>query len=124
MWRAGFGPAAEQLEELKNITPKQLYKALQNASGKKPAYMDVADNYLKGLYMGAEEIGRQGKKKELDAEERKMIRNKQRDGIKNLNLLWLSQMVESKAQLREKMAFFWHGHFASRNINIFFSNSC
>ena len=120
MWRAGFGPAADQLEQIKNITPKRLYQALQIASGKKPAYMDVADNYLKGLYMGAEEVGRQGMKKELDAEERKMIRNKQRDGIKNLNLLWLSQMVDSKAQLREKMAFFWHGHFASRNINIFF----
>ncbi len=51
MWRAGFGPAADQLEQLKNITPRQLYQALQNESGKKPAYMDVADNYLKGLYM-------------------------------------------------------------------------
>jgi uncharacterized protein (DUF1800 family) len=29
-------------------------------------------------------------------------------------------MVSSDAQLREKMAFFWHGHFASRNLNIFF----
>ncbi|MFN2440573.1 MAG: DUF1800 domain-containing protein, partial [Chitinophagaceae bacterium] len=51
MWRAGFGPAAEQLEQLKNISPRQLYQALRNASEKKPAYMDVADNYLKGLYM-------------------------------------------------------------------------
>jgi uncharacterized protein (DUF1800 family) len=29
-------------------------------------------------------------------------------------------MVDSKAQLREKMAFFWHGHFASRNLNVFY----
>jgi uncharacterized protein (DUF1800 family) len=29
-------------------------------------------------------------------------------------------MVNSSAQLREKMAFFWHGHFACRNLNIFF----
>src|SRR5258707_8368567 len=29
-------------------------------------------------------------------------------------------MVDSRAQLREKMAFFWHGHFACRNLNIFF----
>ncbi len=35
MWRAGFGPAAEQLEQLKNITPQQLFKALQKASAKK-----------------------------------------------------------------------------------------
>jgi uncharacterized protein (DUF1800 family) len=29
-------------------------------------------------------------------------------------------MVNSDAQLREKMSFFWHGHFACRNLNIFF----
>ena len=29
-------------------------------------------------------------------------------------------MVNSAAQLREKMAFFWHGHFACRNLNIFY----
>jgi len=29
-------------------------------------------------------------------------------------------MVNSSAQLREKMAFFWHGHFACRNLNIFY----
>ena len=29
-------------------------------------------------------------------------------------------MVNSSAQLREKMAFFWHGHFACRNLNVFY----
>ena len=29
-------------------------------------------------------------------------------------------MVNSDAQLREKMSLFWHGHFACRNFNIFF----
>lgn len=29
-------------------------------------------------------------------------------------------MVNSSAQLREKLAFFWHGHFACRNLNIFY----
>jgi hypothetical protein len=27
MWRAGFGPSASQLEQLKEISPLQLYKA-------------------------------------------------------------------------------------------------
>ncbi|MFN2458069.1 MAG: DUF1800 family protein [Chitinophagaceae bacterium] len=120
MWRAGFGPAAEQLQQLKDISPTHLYKALHKASSKKPEYIDVADDYLKGLYMGMEEAGGNQKRKQLDAEDRKMIRQKQRDGIKNLNLAWLQTMVDSDAQLREKMAFFWHGHFASRNINVFF----
>jgi hypothetical protein len=47
MWRAGFGPAADQLDQLKNITPLQLYKALQKASSKKPEYLDAANDYLK-----------------------------------------------------------------------------
>ena len=120
MWRAGFGPAADQLEQLKTLSPSQLFKALQKASSKKPGYIDVADDYLKGLFMGAGEIGRQQKKRELDADDRKKIREQNRDDIKSLNLSWLNEMVQSDAQLREKMAFFWHGHFASRNINIFF----
>ena len=120
MWRAGFGPAAAQLDQLKKISPQQLFQALQKASSKKPGYIDVADDYLKGLFMGAGEIGRQQRNKELGVEERRKIREKNRDDIKSLNLFWLNEMVQSEAQLREKMAFFWHGHFASRNINIFF----
>ncbi|HEU4634270.1 MAG TPA: DUF1800 family protein, partial [Flavisolibacter sp.] len=120
MWRAGFGPAADQLEQLKKLSPQQLFNALQRASSKKPGYIDVADDYLKGLFMGAGEIGRQQKKKELDPDERKKVREKNRDDIKSLNLSWLNEMVGTNAQLREKMAFFWHGHFASRNLNVFF----
>ena len=119
MWRAGFGPAAAQLDQLATLSPSALYKALQKASAKKPEYIDVADDYLKGLFMGAEEIGRQ-QRRGLDADDRKMVREKQRESLKSLNLYWLQQMVESPAQLREKMAFFWHGHFASRNINVFY----
>jgi uncharacterized protein (DUF1800 family) len=119
MWRAGFGPAASQLEQLKEITPRHLYTALQKASAKKPEYIDTADNYLKGLFMGMDDAAKLAKK-DMDKEEKRMIQQKQRQSIKNLNLTWLSQMVNTGAQLREKMALFWHGHFASRNLNIFF----
>mgnify|MGYP003575903130 FL=1 len=120
MWRAGFGPATEQLDQLKTVSPTALYMALQKASAKKPAYIDVADDYLKGLMMGVGELGRQQRQRELNADNRKLVRQKQRDSIKSLNLNWLEQMVSSEAQLREKLAFFWHGHFATRNVNIFF----
>ncbi len=119
-WRAGFGPAAEQLKDLALATPHQLYNALEKASAKKPSYINVADNYLQGLYLGVGEAGRQQKRKELTADERKMIQKKQRESIRNLNLTWLEEMIKSSAQLREKMAFFWHGHFACRNLNIFY----
>jgi len=119
LWRAGFGPAAEQLGELAHFTPKQYYKALVKASSKKAEYIDVADDYLKGLMLGIEEAGRQSKK-ELDADERKMVQQKNRQGVKNLNMYWMHEMVNTAAQFREKMAFFWHGHFACRNLNVFY----
>lgn len=119
LWRAGFGPAVEQLGDLSKFTPKQFYTALVKASSKKAEYIDVADDYLKGLWQGIEEIGRQ-QKKELDADERKKVQQKNREGVRNLNMYWLHEMVNSSTQLREKMAFFWHGHFACRNLNVFY----
>lgn len=117
MWRAGFGPAAAQHSQLVKASPKQLYAALQKASAAAPTPFDVADDYLKGLMLEREDaMGR----KPLDAEQRRMVQQKQRQGLRNLNLAWMSAMVNSEAQLREKMAFFWHGHFACRNTNIFY----
>lgn len=119
LWRAGFGPAVEQLNDLPDYTPKQFYKALLKASEKKPEMIDVADDVLKGLAMGFQDAGRL-QKKELGAEERKQLQQKNREGIRSLNLFWIQNMVNSKAQLREKLAFFWHGHFACRNLNLFY----
>ena len=119
LWRAGFGPAVEQLGDLSKYTPKQFYTALVKASGKKPEYLNVADDYLEGLYKGIEAVGMQ-QRKELTTEERKKAQQKNREGVRNLNVYWLHEMVNSSAQLREKLAFFWHGHFACRNLNVFY----
>src|SRR5882757_6301261 len=119
LWRAGFGPAVEQLDDLSKFSPHQFYKALIKASDKKTEYINVADNYLEGLMMGLDQAGKM-EKKELSAEDKKKVQQLSRDGIRNLNLYWLKEMVNSGAQLREKMAFFWHGHFACRNLNIFY----
>src|SRR5690349_14572273 len=122
LWRAGFGPAVEQLNDLSEYSPKQFFKALVKASEKKPEMIDVADDYLKGLVMGIEEAGRQ-QRKELPVEERKKIQQKNREGVRNLNMFWMHKMVNSSAQLREKMSFFWHGHFACRNLNVFYQQA-
>ncbi len=119
MWRAGFGPAVEQLKDLSDYSPKQFYKALVKASEKKPEYIDVANDYLKTLVMGMEEAS-PAQRREMVAEERKKIQQANREGIRNLNGYWLHTMTNSAAQLREKMAFFWHGHFACRNLNLYY----
>jgi uncharacterized protein (DUF1800 family) len=119
LWRAGFGPAVEQLGDLSKFSPHQFYKALVKASDKKTEFINVADNYLQGLMMGIDQAGKL-QKKDLSPEEKKQTQQMSREGIRNLNLYWLKEMVNSGAQLREKMAFFWHGHFACRNLNIFY----
>lgn len=119
LWRAGFGPAVEQFSDLSRFTPQEVYAALKKASQKTPLYINVADNYLQGLMMGIDQVGRV-QRKELTPEEKKQVQQKSREGVRNLNLYWLKEMVDSGAQLREKMAFFWHGHFACRNLNVFY----
>jgi len=119
LWRAGFGPMVEDFEQVEKASPGSYVNALFKASAKTPAYIDVADNFVKGLAMGVDEIGKQ-QKRQLSEEERRKLREQSRENIKSLNLTWLSQMVGSGQQLREKMALFWHGHFASRNLNILY----
>jgi uncharacterized protein (DUF1800 family) len=118
-WRAGFGPGVGQLSVLDSASPDNLYKTLQKASAKRPQYIQAADSSLQGLMLGIQDIGRL-QKQEMSPEQRKELRQKSREGIKSLNLYWLQEMVNTDAQLREKMAFFWHGHFACRNLNVFY----
>jgi uncharacterized protein (DUF1800 family) len=118
LWRAGFGPMAEEFQQLASASHKSYVSSLFKASAKGPEMIDVADNAIKGLVMGVKEASM--KKRDLDEDQRKMIRQQSRQDLKNLNITWLNLMVNSEQQLREKMALFWHGHFASRNINILY----
>jgi len=114
LWRAGFGPAVEQLPDLSRYTPKQYFASLQKASAGTPIPLDVIPSTLK------EEMGNPitGRRKDLTAEERKQRQQLSREGIRQLNLTWMYAMINSSEQLREKMAFFWHGHFACRTQNL------
>ncbi|HEX6333226.1 MAG TPA: DUF1800 domain-containing protein, partial [Flavisolibacter sp.] len=109
---------AVQSGQLETTSPAALYQALKKESSRKPVFLDAADSYLKGLFRGIEEEGM--RRKAADPDERKNIQKKNRESIRTLNLLWLDEMADSRAQLREKVAFFWHGHFAARNLNIFY----
>ena len=119
MWRAGFGPMVEDLSQLATTSQKILIKAIFSASEKSPEYIDVASNYLKGLTMGIDDVAKL-QKKDFSEDEKKQMRKQSQQDIKSLNLAWLSEMVNTDAQLREKISLFWHGHFASRNLNIFY----
>jgi uncharacterized protein (DUF1800 family) len=117
LWRAAFGPMTENVNQLQEVSQKDLYQLLVNTSAKKPDQFNVARNPFDGLIKGVQDLGLMQK---LSQDQRKMLRKQSVDDLKNLNLTWLGQMINSEAQMREKMSLFWHGHFACRVINIFF----
>ncbi|MEJ0083594.1 MAG: DUF1800 domain-containing protein [Puia sp.] len=52
-----------------------------------------------------------------------MIRKQSVQDIAKLNIRWLDEMTISDAQLLEKMSLFWHGHFASKTVNIIYDQA-
>ncbi|GAB3635607.1 hypothetical protein GCM10027422_11970 [Hymenobacter arcticus] len=50
----------------------------------------------------------------LTPEQRKMQNAGIRDAFMGMSTAWMDQMATSPGQLREKVALFWHGHFACR----------
>lgn len=117
LWRAAFGPMAENINQVQGISQKDLYEVLVKTSSNNPEPLNVAANLFDGMFKGVQDLGRLQR---LSPDEKKMLRKQSIDDLKNLNLTWLSEMINTEAQLREKMSFFWHGHFACRVINIFF----
>jgi uncharacterized protein (DUF1800 family) len=116
LWRAGFGPMAETIASLEAISPKELWKTLVSTSKDAVVKMDIAtDPRNDKAYMN--EDGTQMQYKNMDAVTKKLIALQYRDDLRNMNIAWLNNMINSKAQLREKLTFFWHGHFACRSRN-------
>ncbi len=122
LWRAGFGPAADQVYHIRHLTPKKLFRLILRSANNDPVPFDVATLSLNALVM---EKGDNGfpKRGELSPEEKKNFRRQSVLDIKTLNLHWLQEMTDGEAQLREKMALFWHGHFASKTVNIFYDQA-
>ena len=116
LWRAAFGPMAENVNQLQNTSQKELYQLLLKTSSKKPDEINVASNAF-GMINGASDLV---KRQQLTQDQKRQLRKQSVDDIKNLNLTWLSKMINSEAQLTEKMSLFWHGHFACRVVNIYF----
>jgi uncharacterized protein (DUF1800 family) len=117
LWRAAFGPMAENADEISDVSQKDLYHVLLKTSSKKPNEFNVASNLFDGLVKGVLDLGMMQK---LSQDQKKMLRKQSVQDLKNLNLTWLGEMINSEAQLMEKMSLFWHGHFACRVINIYF----
>ncbi len=86
LWRAAFGPMAENVNELSDISQKEVYALLAKTSRKKPQEFNVASNLFDGLVKGVQDVGMMQK---LSQDQKKMLRKQSVDDLKNLNLTWL-----------------------------------
>ncbi len=121
LWRCSFGASVKDLPMLATANPLDWYKDIEKKSAGEPVYLDVVSNEAKTLLMELKNKGGiQNMKDSVSAAEKKQLRMQSQQDLKTLSLTWLDTMVNTDAQLREKMAFFWHGHFASRVINIYY----
>ena len=120
LWRAAFGSMAENVADLDTITPKALWVELVKTSGEIPVGINVSSNpFTNSAYMNAD--GTPMNPANLDKDQKKLLIKQYKDDLKDMNLDWMNRMINSKAQLREKMSLFWHGHFACRSRNGFFA---
>src|SRR5512138_1578091 len=120
LWRAGFGPTSEDLHPTTAFNAPTYFNAWWQASAKPPIPLIASKNVVDGLSNGIINIGRIETANKEQKETRQQMMRQSREEIRSLNLMWLEEMVNSTAQLREKMALFWHGHFACRNLNSYY----
>lgn len=108
--RAGFGPQLSQFEKIEAWKESEIRGVLFKNYPFQPLALKE-----KPIAVDYQKI------KKMDSVTKKMAMQKNRKQIYQLNLSFLDQMVFSEDQLREKMAFFWHGHFATRTNNAAFN---
>ena len=100
-WRAGFGPSIDQINQFSSLREAQ----------------DWIWKYSKEIQpIGLQSNSGPGFKgfRDMTKEERQEALKMNRQFLVQLNHEWIKQLASSKAQLREKMTFFWHDHFACK----------
>ncbi|TGE14553.1 DUF1800 domain-containing protein [Hymenobacter elongatus] len=119
-WRAGFGPRPADIAA--NLSPR---KALRQLLHDAEQYQPLAGATMQAAQQQAMTPAptpdlRQDpqaptlKKGQMTPAERKEQNRQIRGAFYAMNTGWVERMATSPAQLREKMTFFWHGHFACR----------
>ena len=100
--RAGFGVHHNDIEKLKSSNQKKLYEQLKSTSNYKPIEIEA----YKISYLQYQEMSKATDKKPVN------LYNKNHNAA--IGKAWQDLMINSPNQLQEKMALFWHGHFATR----------
>lgn len=107
--RAGFGIYHEDLENYKTADPKKVYSFLKNTSDYSALETDIQP-------LSPEEYQEMSQ-----ATDKKPLNQFNKSYNLSISKAWQAKMIDSASQLREKMALFWHGHFATRIQNSLFN---
>jgi uncharacterized protein (DUF1800 family) len=108
--RAGFGLPLQLWQQPRPVN--ELVYGLLKAGKPQPVTITSAEEFA--------EYSPEAMKQMTDPEMRKEKQKAFREKKNELGYLWLHEMTVTDAPLREKMALFWHGHFAVRIENPFF----
>jgi uncharacterized protein (DUF1800 family) len=98
--RAGFGATPQQFKELNQKSIGELVDSLFESS---VLFSDL--DYIPDPT--------KGKKKEVSNFQLLAMIIRSRNEMMEMNFQWLYRMATTSSQLREKMTFFWHNHFAT-----------
>ncbi|MNK13856.1 hypothetical protein D3C87_319480 [compost metagenome] len=108
--RAGFGMSLKQITTFEQQSTAVLWKQYVQEHEFHPISFNTEQTDIDYTALS-----------KLNAADKKQVQQLNRKRNIEINLNFLNEMVHGEDQLREKMAFFWHGHFASRVINSSFS---
>ncbi|GII23935.1 DUF1800 domain-containing protein [Planosporangium mesophilum] len=102
--RATFGPRADDVDAAERAGLDATVTALFTPAGEDAG---AARTPVPAL----EPVAVPGPK--ADAAARQKAREQQRQQVTTVTLWWLDRMVQADHQLREKLTFYWHGHWAT-----------
>ena len=112
-WRAGFGATPGLIQRESGRSVKKIVRDLLHSGVAFGPLIVIEPDQL----ANRKDLRGLVRKGMID---REMLKQRLKDNashIRDLNVLWVSQMATSQDVLREKMALFWHGHFACRVQN-------
>ncbi len=113
--RGGFGISPEQWKQVDKQNLDDVLKNLEDNSRLPLQSISIVPENIDQSYKKS--IGLVG---QLTPEDRRNINKENVNQLRLITIAWMNAMVSEQNQLREKMALFWHGHFACRITNAYF----
>jgi uncharacterized protein (DUF1800 family) len=119
--RAAFGISYPELHELGKKRLAKAVDQLFNLPGQDSALQSISMEEYRAQQQVLASLN--GKKEQSPEEklQREQITKLRNEKSRSLNIQWVQQMITTQNPLLEKMTLFWHGHFACRSNNPFFS---